>query len=202
MKPPSDPPGVLVYPLPTGRGPLEAVRGSILALDWQWLRERDLMADYEKLLDDHELIEVTAANWVSFPKACAHWRALDALGLSTSLLDDAGHFVGKHVHGALLATLVRLAGQLGASPWSALGQCDKLWTRTWRGGGVAVRKVTVHAALLDVFDSAAVTSSRFFRGSFRGAVACGIEPFCKRALVVEREERRTPTSFALRISWV
>jgi hypothetical protein len=202
MKPPSEPPGALLYPLQTGVGALEAVRGSILALDWQWLRARSLMAGYEKALPDRELLEVTPSNWVSFPKACAHWRALDALDLPSSQVDDAGRFVGEHVHGAFLSTLVRLAGQLGASPWIALGQCHKLWLRSWRGGGIAVRKVGPLVASVQVFDSAVVASSRFFRGSFRGAVARGIEPFCERALVVEVDERRTATSFVLRASWV
>jgi hypothetical protein len=197
MRPPPDPPGEPLYPL-RRRRPLEAVRGSILALDRQWLRGRELLAEYENQLADRDLVGATAANWVSFPKACAHWRALDALDLPASMLHDAGRFVGEHVHGVLLTTLVRLAGRLGATPWSALGQADKLWTRSWRGGGIAVRRAGPQLAIAEIFDSAAVASSRFFRG----ATARGIEPFCQRALVVEVDERRTPTSFVLRVSWV
>jgi hypothetical protein len=200
--PRGDAEGEHLYLLPPALAPLEAVRGSILLLDWQWLRSHDLLSAYEAALEDRSVLEATAAQWVSFPQARFHWRALDALDLPGPMLDDVGRFVGEHVHGAFLTTLVRLAGQLGVSPWSALGQTYKLWTRSWRGGGVVARRVAEQAATLEIVSSAAIVGSRFFRGSFRGAVAAGIAPLCKRALVVEREESRSATSVLLRVSWV
>jgi hypothetical protein len=194
--------GDLLYPAPTGLRALEAVRGSILILDWRWLRSRNLMASYERALDDRMLLEATATDWMSFPAATAHWRALDSLSLPPSEMEDVGRFVGKHVHSAFLTTLIRLAGELGVSPWSALRQCHKLWTRSWRGGGVVVRRVSPTAARIDVVSSGAIVPSRFFRASFRGAVADGIAQLCTRAHVVELEDERTSSAFALRASWV
>jgi len=191
-----------LYPPPRGLSPLDAVRGSILVLDWQWLRGHELMDAYEGVLDDRTVLSATATDWMPFPAASAHWRALDRLDLPPATLDTVGRFVGEHVHNAFLATLIRLAGQLGVSPWSALRQSHKLWTRSWRGGGVVVQRLSQHAARFDVVEAPAVASSRFFRGSFRGAVAVGIAQLCARALVVELNELRTASSFALRVSWV
>jgi hypothetical protein len=193
--------GELLYPMPDVLPALKAVRGSILLLDWRWLREISLFEKYESALADRALLATMASDWVPIALAARHWGALDALGLPATTIAEAGHFVGSHVHGAFLRTLVRLAGSLGTSPWAALGQSQKLWERSWRGGGLVIRRVGQLSARLDVVNASVVSASPFFRASFRGAVAEGIAPFCARPVVVELEELRTSSSFAMRASW-
>jgi hypothetical protein len=194
-------PGDPLYPMPPSLAPLDAVRGSILVLDWRWLRENALFEAYDKALAERSLLAAAASDWVPIDAALGHWDALEALALPSTSIAEIGHFVGAHVHGAFLRTLVQLAGQLGTSPWAALKQTQKLWERSWRGGGVAIHRTGSSSAQIAVV-KAAVARSPFFRGSFRGAVAEGIAPLCQRPLIVELEEARTPMSFTLRASWV
>jgi hypothetical protein len=181
--------------------PVEAVRGTLLLIDWRWLRENALFDAYRSALGPGDaLLATTASEWVPFPAAMAHWRALDSLQLSPSREHEIGKFLGEHVHHIVLGTLVRLAGQVGVSPWVALGQCGKLWQRSWRGGALTAYRQGPTTARLELLN-APVVASHAFRHGVTGTVLAGIAPFCTRPIVTERSEERTSTSIVLRASW-
>ena len=113
---------------------------------------------------------------------------------------EVGKTVGTRVHGALLNTLVRLAGQLGVGPWLAVRQAYKLWVRSFRGGAIAAYRLGERTAQLEVTQSV-ISQSRFFRASFAGVTFAGMEPLCVGLKVQERPAARTKTSFVLRITW-
>lgn len=186
---------------PRNVGPVSAVRGTLLLIDWRWLREQGLFDAYARTLGtSRALLEAGATDWVPWSLGRAHWEALDALALSPERQVAMGTFMGEHAHNIVLATLVRLAGKLGMSPWPALGQCHKLWTRSWRGGGMAAFRTGACSARVEVFD-ASVVGSLSFRTGITGTIVAGIAPFCRTPAVVEDVESRTPTSMALRVSW-
>jgi hypothetical protein len=192
--------GEALFPRPNV-GPIEAVRGSLLVIDWRWLREHGLFERYADALGSaRSLLHATATEWVPFPHGMAHWRALDALGLSPSVEHDVGKFLGEHVHNVVLTTLVRLAGKLGVTPWAALLQSHKLWLRSWQGGGMAVYRAGEHAARVEIL-GAQVVQAHAFRNGVTGTIEAGIAPFCSKAVIVERPEERTPSSIVLRVSW-
>jgi hypothetical protein len=111
-----------------------------------------------------------------------------------------GTFMGEHAHNIVLATLVRLAGKLGMSPWLALGQCHKLWTRSWRGGAMAAYRTGSLSARVEILQ-ASVVGACAFRTGVTGTIVAGIAPFCRRPIAIEDAEARTPTSMSLRVSW-
>jgi hypothetical protein len=182
---------------------LDAARGTILILDFRASRELAFYERYVRALDtrsrDH-LLNVTAASWVPLEWLREHYRALDSLNLDDATIDRVGRAVGDGAHGAFLQTLIRLAGQLGFTPWAALQQAYKLWVRSWRGGGIAVHKLSEHAAHMTVLKTP-IARSRFFRVSFGGAVATAIAPFCSSSVVEEVPAMRTETSFTLHVRW-
>jgi hypothetical protein len=181
--------------------PVSGVRGTLLLIDWHWLREHGLFDAYaEALAGSRALLEAGAADWVPFPLGRAHWEALDALELPREQIVAMGTYMGEHAHNVVLATLVRLAGKLGMSPWPALGQCHKLWMRSWRGGGMAAYRTGARSARVDVME-ASVVGTRAFRVGVTGTIVAGIAPFCRKAVVVEDAAARTPTSISLRVSW-
>jgi hypothetical protein len=181
--------------------PVTAVRGTLLLIDWRWLRENGLFDAYtEALGGSRELLEATASTWVPFPLGRTHWEALDAMRLSREQQVAMGTFMGEHAHNVVLATLVRLAGKLGVSPWAPLGQCHKLWTRSWRGGGMAAYRLGPSAARIEVF-GASVLATRTFRTGITGTIVAGITPFCRKPVAVEQSEARTPTSISLHVGW-
>jgi hypothetical protein len=180
---------------------MDGMRGSVILLDWRYLRDTNLIDRYRDALGpDSPLLGAVAAEWVPLPLVIEHYRALDALGMTLSEAIEVGKTVGPRVHGVVLNTLVRLAGQLGVGPVAALGQGYKLWTRSFRGGGVTSFKTGDHAARIEV-QQTAISQSRFFRGSFIGVTIAGLAPFCKSVVVQEKAEGRTPTGFVLRVTW-
>jgi hypothetical protein len=182
---------------------LEAVRGSILFLDWTWLRTHGRYEQYaERVEAPHRetLIKAATSDWLGVDFLLAHYRALDAMRLPYQEAFDVGRLVGERAHGALLATILRLAGGLGASPWFALGNAHKMWERTWRGGGIAVFRTGARSARIESVGNPAATSP-FHRASFSGAFAVGLESLCKRCRIDELGRARTDTSFALSLEW-
>lgn len=190
-----------LYALPATLRDLDGMRGAVIFLDWRWLRDNGRYDRYREAVGaGHPLLDAGASDWVDLPLVLEHYRALDALDMTQSEAIEVGRTVGPRIHGVFLNTLVRLAGQLGVGPWAALGQGYKLWTRSFRGGGVASFKTTDRSARIEIVQSA-IAQSKFFRASFIGVTAAGLEPFCKSAVVQERPEGRTSTSFVLRASW-
>jgi hypothetical protein len=130
----------------------------------------------------------------------AHYCAMDALGFSEREAFEVGRTVGPRIHGAMLNTLVRLAGTLGVGPVTVLKQATKLWSRTFRGGGVAAFRTGERSARVEV-RRAAMAQSKFLRDSFAGVTAAGLEPFCKRPTLEEKTEARKADSFTYGITW-
>jgi hypothetical protein len=196
-----DPKGEPLFDPPHDVAPIQAVRGSLLVLDWRWLRENGLFDAYVSALGPgHGLLDVTAGEWVPFPLGMDHWRALDALGMTSAREHDVGKHLGQRVHNIVLATLIRLAGQLGVSPWLALGQCHKLWLRSWKGGGMAAYRTGEHSARVEILN-AEVVQTHAFRNGVTGTIEAGIEPFCSKSLIHERTDERTKTSIVLAVAW-
>jgi hypothetical protein len=186
---------------PRDARPVTAVRGTLLLIDWRWLREHGLFDAYSTALgSSRSLLEADASDWVPFPLGRAHWTALDALELPREQLVALGTHMGEHAHNIVLATLVRLAGKLGMSPWPALGQCHKLWMRSWLGGGMAAYRTGERSARIEVLE-ASVVGARAFRVGVTGTIVAGVAPFCRRPVVVEDRDARTPTSMSLRVTW-
>ena len=130
----------------------------------------------------------------------SHYAALDALNLGYESAFSIGKRVGYRVHGRYLRTLLQLAGLVGASPWTALGQVGKLWSRTWDGGGMRVRRTgDKHAKM--IVAGTPPCSSAFFRASMSGAVYAGIAPLCRTCVVTEDERRRRSSSFEMNARW-
>lgn len=193
-----------LYALPPNLGVLEAVRGSILFLDWTWLRTHGRYDEYAARVEaPHRdtLVKAATSDWLGVDFLLAHYRALDGMHLTHADAFDVGRLVGQRSHGALLSTILRLAGGLGASPWFALGHSHKMWERSWRGGGIAVFRVGERSARVESVGNPAAISP-FHRASFSGAFAVGIASLCKRCRIDEIGRALTDTSFSLSLDWV
>jgi hypothetical protein len=193
--------GEPLYAPPQDVAPVSAVRGSVLVLDWLWLRENNHFERYSTALGlARGLLEVTPQEWVPFPQGMAHWRAIEALGLTEQQEFELGKFNAERKHHQVLLTLMRLAGSVGVTPWLALTQCHKLWLRAWDGGGMAVYRIGEHIARVELINNP-LFKHRQFRNGMRGAVAAGITPFCKSPVVQEITAERTPSTIVVRASW-
>ncbi len=191
-----------LYALPSTIPEVSAVRGSVIYLNEAWLKDHGYHDRYVALLDpQHRAVLVArTSEWVDLSLLAAHHRALDALGMSYAEGVSLGRSVAERAHGAMLATLLRLAGNLGASPWLALRHAQKLWERSYRGGGIGVTSVGDNAARIRSVANPSAASP-VHRAAFVGAIAGGIDSLCKGLKIEEVARLRTPTSFTLALEW-
>jgi hypothetical protein len=197
-------PAVPLYPVPENVRPVYAVRGTIVFLDWCWLRANRTYDRYTAAIEAGtraRLLGVAASDWVPAEILEAHYCALDSMGFTRAQAMTCGVSVGQAVHGSMLRTLVRLAGGLGATPWAALGQGRKLWDRSWRGGAFVPYRLGEKSARVEVLETA-MARSAFHRASFCGALSVGIGWLCQEHVVREIENARRDDSFVFRIDWV
>lgn len=180
---------------------MSASRGTILALEWRGLRQLGLYESYLEAIDParrDELLTPTPGMWVPADIMHLHYQTVDDMYLDPEDIRQIGWGVGNGAHGAFLGTLVRLAGTLGVTPWFPLKQANKLWSRSWRGGSVAVHRLEPQLAHLTFFDIG-LCQYRYFRFSMEGVIAAAITPFCTKLDV--RERTAAPTMASFRIEW-
>jgi hypothetical protein len=165
------------------------------------MRERNLLETYRARLPAqyHAVIfESVAGTWLEMPAILEHYRAVDALGLTTGEAVAMGAAIGDAVHGTVLGTAVRLAKGAGVTPWAALRQCGRLWERLFVGGDVSVDKVAPKEAVLEML-GLPIFQYAYFRASTRGLVQAGLSLFCVKAYATELGA--TPSSLKYRIAW-
>jgi hypothetical protein len=196
--------GVPLYELPADLGPLEAIRGTIFFLDWRWLRSKGQYDPYVQALQPalrDRITSLNTAEWAPIELLQGHYRALDSMGFIREEAMSCGVSVGEALHGSMLRTLVRLAGQLGATPWHAFSQAQKLWSRSWRGGGFLPYKLAEKSARVEVSKNGAA-SSAFHRASVAGALSVGIGWLCQKHVIREIDGGRRNDSFMFQVDWV
>ena len=100
----------------------------------------------EKLVDHRdEVLSCVAGVWLPIDVARAHYRACDALGLSSEDMSALGRGPGGQVRRAWHATLIAAAGKPEISPWDVLPQIESGVAtngRRRRGGPVPSRAET------------------------------------------------------------
>jgi hypothetical protein len=180
------------------------VRTTLLVSSLQSLRRRDRMDEYLEHLpaERHAAMQsMIAGQWVPMQLAVDHYQACQALRLTTAEMNLIGKEVGDRIEGTFLATMVRMAGRVGATPWTALLQSGRLYERIFRGGGglsivrVGPKEARAHLAGVPL---AGIT---YFNVAMAGVFEVGAELFCSKAYAREVPGSRTPTRVALQIAW-
>jgi hypothetical protein len=147
------------------------------------------------------ILSVCAGVWLPMSVAMAHYRACDALGLPISEQVALGRSVGDRVQGTFLGTVLRAAKGVGATPWAALENVDRLWDRTFQGGGGATLvRMGPKEAISELIGLPALAVP-YFRHAYRGAYLAAIELFCSKGYVLEVPKDRVLTSATFRLSW-
>jgi hypothetical protein len=179
------------------------VRTTLLASSLRSLRDRGLGERYLSLLDPafrEPILQAVAGGWLPIEAGVAHYRACDALGLTSGEQFAIGKEVGDRVEGTFLAAMLRAAKGVGVTPWTALGYTGKLYERLFQGGGCAVLRLGPKEARAELAQNPLV-GIPYFRNAFRGLYTVGLELFCIKAYVQEVKSETAPTFCALRFSW-
>ncbi len=175
-------------PLPCAPGavpPVTHVRSTLVTSSLQMLKERGMLEAYFTRLPavHRETVRSTlAGTWLSLELAMAHYRACDALGYSPLEQVEIGRQVGAKIQGTMLGTLASLARQAGVTPWTFLGQWNRLNDRVVTGGGVAVSRLAPKEALVETY-RVPLYQVPYFATAWRGVIQGLCELFCAKAYV-------------------
>jgi hypothetical protein len=185
------------------------VRGSLLLASLKLLKESGHYPTYEADLPKEfrdTIVYALAASWLPSAAFVAHYDTVDRLNLSDVQLSRVGEAVGAQILDGLFGSLVRTARNAGAEAgiWIALKQVERIWTRIYQGGGVAVVQTGPKDAIVEVSGlPIAIPTSRFFRIS-HSAFMRGSVMLVARACFVKPVPARKPhaETFAVSVSWV
>ncbi len=197
----------LILPLPADVSPLRAathVRGTLLISSRESLSRRGAFARYESLLDraDRDALRaMIAGEWLPMSVGLAHYEACDRLGLAVDEQVEIGADVSRRVHDTFVGVVVRMAKNIGVTPWTLLTHGNQIFRRTFNGGGgIRVSKLGPSEAKVEMV-GVPLLEVPYFRQGLRGLYQASVGLFCKRSFAREIAELATPTSLALRLSW-
>ena len=182
------------------------VRSTLLLGSIQSLRALGHYDRYVSHLDPaarETVLTSVAGVWLPMSYAIAHYEACDALALPLKDEVALGHAVGNRIQGAFLGLIVRTAKNAGVTPWAILTELNRIWDRTFRGGGGPfVAKLGPKEARVELI-GLPILDVPYFRHAYEGTFLAAFEPFCNKVYVQETGPllRRTPNEAAYRVSW-
>jgi hypothetical protein len=196
---------VAPFPAPEHKlGHATEIRTTLLVSSLQSLRRHGHQERYLGMLprEHHDtVLSMIAGQWAPIALGRAHYLACEGLGLSLAEVNAIGREVGDRIEGTFVATLVRMAGQVGATPWTALTHAQRLCERVLRGGGgTSVARLGPKDARIRLV-GLGLNDIPYFVKAMAGVFEVGAELFCTKAYaqVVARES--TPNSTVMHVSW-
>ena len=169
------------------------------------LRARGHYAGYEALLApaQRELVLSTVAGmWLPMEIADAHYTACNALDLPTNELLEIGAAATRRANATHLAFVARLSQGAGVTPWTILSQIQRVWERTFKGGGqVGVVRLGPKDARFEIIGYP-LARLRYNRVTMRGIVHGFVELFCTKTYVKELPKLCDARCIGLHLSWV
>jgi hypothetical protein len=195
-------PGELLVEHVSPRGPVAtAVRGTLVVSAIEGLRAQgaleSLIAELPPTLRD-ELLATSALRWVPMQQLVELCLAVDRLRLTDRQLADIGGAAASSIAATVLSTILRTAG---ASPWTIVGNLDRLWDRFYEGGGITVMRMGPKDVFIEltgmphgVTRYCRATTQAFFQ-ALTGKLARGVQA------TATRPRTPAPMNFAFVLSW-
>lgn len=183
--------------------PVQRFRSTWISGSLEAIRERGLLPQYQRALsrqDFEELTMTVAGTWFPTAIVVRHYRACDSLGLGADEMIAMGAQVTRRVHATALSWAVRVATDVGVTPWSIFSRLDKLWERVMDGGAVRVTKLGPKEAIIELFGFP-LAPIGYIRFALRGVIFGLTSTFCARAWVHENREGFTATTLSYRVQW-
>jgi hypothetical protein len=183
--------------------PVSHVRSTVITTGLAALRARGLFDDWAASLDaaSRDTIATTIAGvWLPIDLVMTHYRACEALQLTHDEAVSIGMSVGVRIHENLLLTLKRLATEVGMTPWLVGAQYERLWSRSFDGGGFRITREGPKDAIIELLQVPMAEFS-YFRGAFCGLNLVGMNLFCTKAYVRVVNGSCVGHGFAIRVSW-
>jgi hypothetical protein len=195
----------VIVPLPAATGEISAmsrVRSTVLLSSRQALLEHGHFERYLSRLRAHgDVLRSTYAGvWLPAEVAMAHYEACDELHLDTETIISIGLHVSSSTRNIFAAAAVKLAVELGTTPWTLLGMSDRVWARAWVGSAIAVSKTGPKDAHIRIVGMPCARIP-YFRVAVRGFIAAFIEVVATRAHVRAVAAESTDKILGYRVAW-
>ena len=199
-----EPPQVIL-PLPASFEPTRQIRSTLLISSYAAVRDAGYGKAYLAALPvKHHaaILEAVAGAWVPIEVGVAHYDACSALGISHDQQMIIGRAVGEKVKGTLLGTVVRMAREVGVTPWTVIPQFQRFWNRAFDGGGLYAAKAGPKEVHIEVY-KAPHADCAYWRAALCGLTMGVLDLFCQKAYMQERNpKKRAPGTAQFRIQWV
>jgi hypothetical protein len=183
---------------------LKALRSTIVVSGIAVFRARGIFDAYSANLDKKArdaLLTTVAGTWLPADLTMAHFAAVDAIGMAADDCFDIGATSARRFGETLWGTAVRMTRAAGIDPWTIFGMYDRMWKRSFDGGGFVVSRSGPKEAFVEI---RAMPFSRhaYFRHALRGTHHAVLELFAKTVYVREVPQKTHPEGFSMRIAWV
>lgn len=179
------------------------VRSTLIGSSIQALREHGYFERYKDELPGEwhdRVLSASAGVWLPFEIADVHYRACDRLALSNQDILGMGNAVCKLAERTVMAALLRMASEAGATPFTVLGGTPRVWARLFTGGAVASYKLGPKEARFETV-GIPLAQIRYWRVGYRGLLTSLTEPFCTKMYIREIPSLCVGNDLAFRLSW-
>ena len=183
---------------------LKGLRSTVVVSGIAVFRARGIFDSYSANLEPktrEALLTTVAGTWLPVHLALAHFAAVDAIGLTSEQSFDIGATSARRFGETLWGTAVRMTRAAGVDPWNIFAAYDRLWRRSFDGGGFMVARGGPKEAFVEI-RSVPFARHAYFRDALRGTHQAVLALFARTLYVREVRGRTHPEGFSMRISWV
>lgn len=183
---------------------LKAIRSTIVVSGIAVFRARGLFDAYSanlpKKMRDAVLTTV-AGTWLPVELGLAHFGAVDAIGLTAEQSFDIGATSARRFGETLWGTAMRMTRAAGVDPWNVFAMYERLWKRSFDGGGFVVKRGGPKEAFVEI-RAMPFARHAYFRDALRGSHHALLGLFARTLYVREVPRKTHPEGFTMRVSWV
>jgi hypothetical protein len=157
--------------------PVTELRSTILASSVSSLRSRGHFDAYVALLDPafrDAILKPNGPPWIPIEVAVAHYDACERLALGAEEMRLIGWSVGDRIHTMFMKAVAKGAQAVGVTPWTLLGNFQRLWARLLQNGSVAVLRTGPKDGIVEV-QGLPLARFEYFRVGFAGVIGRAIE---------------------------
>ena len=183
--------------------PTTEFKSTWLTASLETLRARGHFDRYVANLDrEHHdaVLHAISGNWLPVNVCLAHYRACDALHLTTAEQMLMGRGVLSRLQKTLFSVAFRVAREAGVTPWPLLKTFPAEFEKQWRGGACGIFRIGPKDARMELIGFPAASIS-YARVGLRGLALGLCELVCARCYVHDVAEGCDESSLAYRIAW-
>jgi hypothetical protein len=191
------------YP-PGHTRPATRVRSTLLAASVQGLREMGWEARYFAALPSERHLELrmlTAGTWMPLELGVTHYRACDAMGLTSEEMDRMGENVSLRTQKSFVGMLGRAAAGAGATPWTIIGNVHRIYGRMIDGADHCIYRVGPKEALI-VNVGCPLVEIPYFRTAMIAYYRAAIGVVASTVYANEVPRYRKPLTVGVQVAWV